>query len=130
MRRLGILAATLLLVACGGDADDADPALFCQRLDRLTQNDPFLAFGESATSAEIQEGFRALVARAEELVDVAPDDARSTARTFAESANAMADALREAGFDPSALDTRTYRDAQLTYAEASDRLLRYLESEC
>jgi hypothetical protein len=130
MRRLGILVATLVLVACGGDGDEADPALFCQRLDRLTENDPFLAFGESATAAEIEEGFGALVARAEELVEVAPDDARSAARTFADSATTMEEALREAEFDPSALDTRAYRDAQLTYAEASDRLLRYLESEC
>ena len=130
MRRLGILVATLLLVACGGDGDEADPALFCQRLDRLTENDPFLAFGDSATAAEIEEGFRALVARADELVDVAPEDARSAARAFAEGATTMQDVLDEAGFDPSALDTRAYRDAQLTYAEASDRLLRYLESEC
>jgi hypothetical protein len=130
MRRLGILVAMLLLVACGGDGDEADPALFCQRLDRLTENDPFSAFGDSATSAEIEEGFRALVARADELVDVAPEDARAAARAFAESAASMQDVLDEAGFDPSALDARAYRDAQLTYAEASDRLLRYLESEC
>jgi hypothetical protein len=130
MRRLVILAATLLLVACGGDGDEADPALFCQRLDRLTENDPFRAFGDTASAAEIEEGFDALVARAEELVDVAPDDARPAARAFAESASTMRDVLDEAGFDPSTLDTRAYRDAQLIYTEASDRLLRYLDTEC
>ena len=130
MRRLVTLAATLLLVACGGDGDEADPALFCQRLDRLTENDPFRAFGDTASAAEIEEGFDALVARAEELVAVAPDDARPAARAFAEGASTMRDVLDEAGFDPSTLDTRAYRDAQLIYTEASDRLLRYLDTEC
>ncbi len=130
MWRLGILTAALLLAACGGDGERADPAAFCERLDRLTENDPFRTFGDTATSAEIEQGFRALVERADELLEVAPDEARGAARDFADSAGTMEAVMEAAAFDPEALDQRAYRDAQLSYNEASDRLLRYLDTEC
>src|SRR3546814_6016541 len=67
---LPVLVPMLALVACSdGDGADAagDPELFCDRLDRLVRNDPFLAFGERATNDEIAMAFDALVQRADEL---------------------------------------------------------------
>ena len=126
-----VVGLLVVLAACGGGGDDdGDEATFCTRLDRLTDNDPFRAFGATATAAEIEQAFTALVERADELVDVAPPEARGAADDFATSAAAMRDVLAEAGFDGATVDTRAYRDAQLTYAEASTRLLRYLDTTC
>jgi len=130
MRRLAILGVVTLLAACGGDEPKADQATFCRRLDRLTGNDPFLAFGDTATPSEIAEAFEALVARADELAQVAPDDVRSAAETYSESARAMDELMADAGYDGALLDERAYRDQQEAYTEAADRLLRYLDAEC
>jgi len=131
MRRIGTLAVALILGACGGnDDDDGDAAAFCDRLDRLTENDPFLAFGDTATADEIEQAFGALVDRAQELVDVAPPEARAAARDYAESAGAVDALMAGAGYDGTAVDARAYRTQQLAYADASRLLLRYLESEC
>jgi hypothetical protein len=117
--------------ACGGRGDDGgDPAAFCDRLDRLTRNDPFLAFGDTATPAEIEQAFAALVDRADELVDVAPPEARGAARDLAEATDEMESLMDAAGFEGGDLDARAYREAQVTYTEASDRLLRFLDTEC
>ena len=130
MRRLAILAVALVLAGCGDDGPGADPEAFCLRLDRLTGNDPFLAFGDTATPAEIEEGFAALVARADELAEVAPEEVRSAAETYAEAAAGMDELMADAGYDAAGLDARAYRDEQERYTEAADRLLRYLETEC
>jgi hypothetical protein len=126
-----VVALVVAAAACGGGGDgDGDPAAFCDRLDRLTRNDPFLAFGDTATPGEIEQGFAALADRADELVDVAPPEARGATRDLADAVDDMASLMDAAGFDGEALDARAYRDAQVTYAEASDRLLRYLDAEC
>ncbi len=131
MQRVGILAAALLLaVGCGSDSGEADPAEFCDRLDRLTENDPFLAFGDTATPDEIQQAFGALVDRAEELLEVAPTEAQAAARDYAESATSLDALMAGAGYDGTAVDARAYRTQQLAYADASRLLLRYLDSEC
>jgi hypothetical protein len=130
MRRLGILAVVGVLAACGDGAPAPDPAAFCERLDRLTEHDPFLAFGDTATSGEIELAFDALVERADELVDSAPDEARGAARDYAEAARALDGLLDDAGYDGAAVDSRAYRAEQLKYSEAADRLLRYLGTEC
>jgi hypothetical protein len=129
MRVLVVLVAVLLLAACN-DEPSADAGLFCDRLGRLTENDPFLAFGDTATPSEIAEAFDALVERADELAEVAPDDIRPAAEDYAEAATAMDDLMAEAGYDGARLDDRAYRDQQEAYAEASDRLLNHLEAEC
>src|SRR3546814_15665107 len=72
---LPVLVPMLALVACSdGDGADAagDPELFCDRLDRLVRNDPFLAFGERATNDEIAMAFLALVQRTNDLSAVPP----------------------------------------------------------
>ena len=120
----------MVAAACGDGGASADPEVFCDRLDRLTRNDPFLAFGATATPAEIEEGFEALVARAEELVEVAPEDVRPAAQTYRDAAVAMDELMADAGYDGARLDARAYRDEEVAYTEAADRLLRYLESEC
>lgn len=130
MRRLGILVVAVILSACGDDGPTPDPAAFCERLDRLTENDPFLAFGDTATTAEIELAFEALVARADELVDTAPDDARGAARDYADAARGLDGLLEDAGYDGSLVDSRAYRAEQLAYSEAANRLLRYLDTEC
>lgn len=130
MRRLGTLAVALLLAGCGGDGGTVDAAAFCDRLDRLTQNDPFLAFGDTATPAEIEQAFGALVERAGELLEAAPDEARGAARDYAEAASALDSLMAGAGYDGALVDARAYRAEQLTYSEAADRLLRYLDAQC
>lgn len=126
-----VVLAVVLVAACGGDGGDrSDPAAFCDRLDRLTENDPFLAFGDTATAAQIEQAFAALVDRADELVDVAPSEARGAARDLADAVDEMASLMDDAAYDGTAVDARAYRNAQIGYAEAADRLLRYLDAEC
>ncbi|HEY9555549.1 MAG TPA: hypothetical protein VIR58_02375 [Acidimicrobiales bacterium] len=130
---LPVLVPMLALVACSdGDGADAagDPELFCDRLDRLVRNDPFLAFGERATNDEIAMAFDALVQRADELVEVAPPEARAAARTYAESTRALDDLLAEVGHDGTEVDARAYREQEITYKDSAQRLERHLESEC
>lgn len=134
MRRLAMLGATgLLLVVAGcgsADAGDGDQALFCERLDRLTRNDPFLAFGNRASAEDIEVAFAALIDRADELLEVAPPEARAAARDYAEAADGL-DALLAAGdYQPNGVDTRAYRAQQIDYVEAAQRLERYLTAEC
>ena len=120
----------LVLSACGDDGPSADPEAFCRRLDRLTTNDPFLAFGATASPAEIEQGFEALVLRADELVDVAPEEVRPAAQAYRDAAAAMDELMAAAGYDGARLDVRAYRDEEEAYTEAADRLLRHLEAEC
>ncbi len=132
MRRL----AALLLVAavvggCGSDDEgDGDAALFCQRLERLTANDPFRAFGDTATAADVEAAFAALLERAGALVEVAPPDARPAARDYSEAAAALDSLLAGAAYAGPDVDARAYREQQVAYADAARRLERYLESEC
>ncbi|MGK2949024.1 MAG: hypothetical protein ACSLFP_10645 [Acidimicrobiales bacterium] len=127
-----LVAVALGLAGCqdSGPGDDGDQAAFCQRLDRLTANDPFQAFGDVATGDQIEAAFAALTARADELVEVAPPEPRGAARDYAEAADELSELLDRAGYDPVEVDSRAYRDAQQTYVEAADRLLRYLDAEC
>jgi hypothetical protein len=128
---LGTIGLIVLATTGGGDDEpSADRGAFCERLDRLTSNDPFAAFGERATAAEIAQAFDALVARTEELVDLAPDDVRGAARDAADSATRLRDLLAAADGDASEVDPLAYRAAQDRYTEAGDRLERYLTSEC
>lgn len=138
MRRLAVLVLGLLLAsvaplaACGGDgrSADGDPVRFCELLDRLTSNDPFLAFGDTATADEIAVAFGALVDRAAELVDVAPPAARAAATDYAEAAAALDALLADAAYVGANVDAAAYRDHQAAYAEAAQRLERYLKGEC
>jgi hypothetical protein len=130
MRVVAVVVIALLLSGCGDEEPSADSVLFCERLGRLTENDPFLAFGDTATPNEIAEAFEALVARADELAEVAPEAVRPAAETYAESARAMDALMEDAGYDGANLDARAYRDEQETYTEAADRLLNHLEAEC
>jgi hypothetical protein len=127
-----LLALVALVAGCGDDgpSDEERAATFCQRLDRLTTSDPFAAFGERATGAEIEAAFDALVAGAEELLETAPDEARAAARDYAESAAALDSLLAGAGYEGAAVDVRAYREEQLRYTEAAVRLERHLTTEC
>ena len=131
-RRLALLllpAVPLGLAAgCGDDGGGADAAAFCTRLERLSENDPFAAFGKRATDAEIEQAFHALVSRARELVDLAPDEERATARDYADAAAELDRLMAAAGYDGSRLDERAYRDQQVRYADAAARLERYLQT--
>jgi hypothetical protein len=133
MRRLvGLVVGVLLLAACGGDGGsaDGDPARFCELLDRLTANDPFLAFGDTATADEIEEAFGALIDRAEELVDVAPPAVHAAATDYAEAAAALDTLLADVAYVGADVDAAAYQHEQTAYAEAAQRLVRYLEGEC
>jgi hypothetical protein len=126
---VAVSAVLLALTACGGDSS-ASRSAFCERLDRLAANDPFRVFGDRATDREIEQAFHALVDRAEELEEVAPDDARAAARAYASAAAELDDLMAAAGYDGDQVDARRYRDHQVDYAAAAARLERYLESEC
>jgi hypothetical protein len=129
-RPLLALTAVLLAVgACGGGASP-DQARFCQRLDRLTGNDPFRTFGDRATDREIEQGFEALVARADELVEVAPEEARPAAKAYAAAAKGLDDLMAAAGYHGDDVDARGYRDRQVDYTAAAARLERYLATSC
>ncbi len=124
------LAASLLVAgACSGD-DEGDAAEFCQRLERLTENDPFAAFGDTATEAEMEDAMTALRDRAEELVEVAPEEARGAATDYRDAVVAVDDLLADAGYGPTSVDVDEYRDQSQAYAEAAVRLERYLTAEC
>jgi hypothetical protein len=127
MRRLAVLGVVALMgAACGGGRGDGDLVLFCQRLDRLAENDPFLAFGDTASAADIQQAFGSLTTQADALVEAAPPEARPAAKDYAEAAQALDDLLADAGYTPGAVDVRAYRNEQVAYAEAAARLQRYL----
>ncbi len=132
MRRMVALVLLCALLGACGDRDDGagDAARFCLRLDRLTANDPFQAFGDTASPAEIETAFAALHERADGLVEVAPPAARPAARDYADAAAALDSLLAGAAYVGAEVDVRSYQDAQLAYAEAARRLERYLESEC
>jgi hypothetical protein len=136
-RRTRLLAALLAgalvsgagLTGCGDDSGDGDPAAFCQRLDRLTENDPFQAFGDTATKTEMQEAFTALKARADELVEVAPAAAQAAATDYRDAVLGLDELLAGAGYGTD-VDVRAYREQQTAYVEAAQRLERYLTAEC
>lgn len=137
MRRFGgilLVAAVALLVGSGACSDDGpgvgDQALFCERLDRLTRNDPFLAFGETASVDDIEAAFGALIERSRDLVDVAPRDARAAARDYADAVEALDSILAGAAYDPLVVDAGEYVARQADYATAAQRLERYLDSTC
>jgi hypothetical protein len=133
MRRPALLLAAIALVlgACGGgDRGDGDAALFCGRLDRLTGNDPFRSLGDTASGAEVEAAFAALLARAEELADVAPEAIRPAAVDYLDAATALESLLAGAAYDPADVDTRAYQAQQVAYVEAARRLERYLTAEC
>jgi hypothetical protein len=125
-----LLASAALLGACGDGGSAGDPARFCERLDRLTRNDPFLAFGETADAGDIEVAFGALVDRAGELLDVAPPEARGAAQDYADAVEALDSLLAGAAYSPTEVDARAYRNEQVAYAEAAQRLERYLDAEC
>ena len=129
-RRVLAAALLVLLVACGGDDGDGDAAAFCERLDRLSTNDPFAALGSSATGAEVRVAFQALVERAKELVGEAPPEPRPAAERYEQAAVELESLLAGAGYDGSRVDTAAYRQAQLDYLDAADDLLRYFERGC
>ena len=131
-RGLLLAAACTSLLAtagCGDDGGDGDQALFCERLERLTENDPFVAFGATPTEAEMETAFAALLARAEELDEVAPPAARSAAAAYLDAVERLDELLADAGYGTD-VDVRAYREAQTAYVESSLRLERYLTTEC
>ncbi|MEO7428161.1 MAG: hypothetical protein ABIY48_02140 [Acidimicrobiales bacterium] len=133
MRRLAVLGAAglLALTACGNaDPGAGDKPRFCDHLDRLSRNDPFLAFGDHASADDVEVAFRALVDRAHELVDVAPPEARPAARDYADAAEALDSLLAGSAYLPTGVDTRAYRARQIAYVDAAQRLERYLNAEC
>lgn len=129
-RRAGLaLAAVALGLAACSSASEGDQAAFCERLDRLQRNDPFEAFGDQATPAEIEIAFTALRDRAQELLDVAPQDVRAAARDYRDAVRALDDLLAGAAYGTD-VDAAAYREQQVAYTEAAQRLERYLRAEC
>jgi hypothetical protein len=125
-------AAVLLVTACSsnGPSQKARAEMFCARLERLSTNDPFRAFGDRATAKEIESAFVALVARSKALADSAPDEVRPTARDYAKAAKALDSLMAGAGYDGAAVDARAYRAAQNDYTAAAASLENYLASSC
>ncbi|MDP1821125.1 MAG: hypothetical protein Q8K58_14695 [Acidimicrobiales bacterium] len=129
-----LLVLALAVGACSEDdsasSGDGEATEFCGRLDRLARNDPFGAFGNRATPAEIQQAFTALVSRAGDLLEVAPAEARPAARDYAEAAAELDSLMAGAAYDGSVVDSRAYREQQVAYTGAAGRLERHLETEC
>lgn len=128
---VALVLAAAVLGGCGDSGGgDGDAARFCQRLDRLTANDPFRAFGDTASAADVEAAFAALLERADALLEVAPPEARPAARDYVEAAAALDSLLAGVGYSGLDVDARAYQEEQLAYVEAARRLERYLESEC
>jgi hypothetical protein len=123
-------AALLVASACGGGSSHGDAAVFCTRLERLSQNDPFRVFGSRATNAEIKTAFQALVQRSRDLAAVAPTEVQPTAEAYESAARRMDSLMAGAGYDGSLVDATAYRAAQVDYTTASTRLVRYLTTSC
>lgn len=135
--RIVLLGAAAVLVVAGGAAvllrdstASPDQPAFCARLERLAKNDPFAAFGDRATEGQIQQAFDALVERADELLDLAPEEAKAAAREYSDATTSLRDLLEDADGDPADVDTRAYRDQQVRYSDAAALLERYLDNEC
>jgi len=122
------VGVVLAVGGCGGDGG-GDAARFCEQLDRLAENDPFLAFGDTASEAEMEEAFTALRQRAEELEEAAPDGARGAAADYRDAVVGLDEILADAGYGTD-VDLRAYREQQTAYVAAAQRLERYLESDC
>jgi hypothetical protein len=125
-------AALLLVTACssGGPTQKTQARVFCSRLERLSTNDPFRAFGDRATAKEIEAAFTALVARSKELADAAPDEVRPTARDYAKAARTLDSLMAGAAYNGAAVDARAYRAAQNDYTAAAASLENYLSASC
>ncbi|MBT8461116.1 MAG: hypothetical protein HKN80_04150 [Acidimicrobiia bacterium] len=100
MRYVALLAALVLVVAACGDSEGgADPERFCEILDELdTQNTSGMPADEALPI--IQEGRDKYV----EGIEVAPDEIRADAETFANFVIEITDLLIAAGGDESQVD--------------------------
>jgi hypothetical protein len=127
---LALLAGLAAGAACSSDGDEGDAAAFCERLDRLSTNDPFQAFGDRVGTEEVRVAFASLREQAEDLAAVAPAEIAPAARDYAGAVDALDSLLAGAGYDGAAVDGRAYRSEQVRYQRGADRLLRHLDSAC
>ena len=130
-KRTVVLGIVLLLTAaaCGDDA--ADPERLCEINIEIEQQDDFFELPSDEARVAVGEA-RNLI---DEIVQVAPDDIRSSVETLAGSFTPILDLFEEADFDSAQLDDAEIEalfDAAFTdeMEAAGDMLDEWVDANC
>ncbi len=94
-----LVASALAITACGGSGGSADPERFCEILDELDAQDTG-GLPAAEALAIIRDGRD----KYEEGVEVAPEEIKADAETFANGVLQITDLLIAAGGDESQVD--------------------------
>lgn len=153
---LGLLSAALLVAALGACSDDDGPdrsapsstttvtytftgdpqSPFCQLVRTNATATTVDVSAPGKTPAELDAGFRELLAQLQHAADVAPPELREDAALVAVGMGAYVDALRAAGFDNDAL-SRSDQGIEVaaaindpSFQVAGDRIEAYKQQVC
>lgn len=126
----GLLATVTLLAGCGDDDDAAADAATDQATSLDGGNVEAWCLGwtsRQAPDADLQTAFEAMLASAEALEEVAPDEIAEESQTWAEMERAINEHIASYDWDPNApflVEETALRDQALTEIEA------YAERTC
>ena len=131
MRYIALLiASALVIAACGGSEGSADPERFCEILDELDAQDTSGLPADEALPI-IRDGRDKYV----EGVEVAPEEIKADAETFANGVLQLTDLLIAAGGDGSQIDgaaLESVNEEVFTdeFDAAADRVTAWRSSNC
>jgi hypothetical protein len=125
-----LIASALIGFGCSDDEGDGDLQAFCTQVDRLSTNDPFAAFGDTAKPEEMRVAFSALVERADDLAAPAPPAIAGAAGRYATATHDLDRLLAAAGYDGRNVDVLAYQNAQADYDEAKAQIEKFATKRC
>ncbi len=128
MRRAAVVAASVLLVACGGE-DGRYLAGFCAAVEDLRSDDPFAEL-QIASPEDMRDAFAELAAGVDRIAEAAPDQARTQAGRYADAVDALRDELAGAAYDPTRVDQLRYGQAVAAYSEAATSVGNTADASC
>ena len=125
-----LIASALAIAACGGSDSGADPERFCEILDELDAQDTSGLTADEALPI-IREGREKYV----EAVEVAPEEIKADAETFANGVLQITDLLIAAGGDESQVDSAALESVSQEvftdeFGAAADRVTAWRTSNC